>query len=685
MKKILILITFLINSFLLFGQSEWVEVNTFAGNLKSIFFIDKFHGWAVGDNGVAIKTVDGGYTWTSLFTGTKANLNSVAFLNKNIGFASGSSGTIIKTTNGGTSWSPLNSNTTENLSKGMKIISSTNIIIPFVSFESKAESKYLFSNDGGNTWSTKTMGANYYVFCFEFIDGNTGFAGLGPSVAYNSDSMIVYKTTDGGNTWNLLYLEPKFSGTSFAYSGMVSMSFINSMVGYGYVLTHTGFGKIVKTTDGGVTWTKVTSCHDRSGQVFYHSDQTIWQISFDMMGQLYSIFKSKDDFDNCIPSHNLQVTDYFFFKDNSNLGWAINGSSVYRYDPIAHSNIKFYTNVNPNASNPNNILVPGKIVRFKVEVKNNTFSNLLTLSGTISTNNPYVTIKNSTGTFNNIQSGAKGWSANEFEIELSNNIPNNEVIEFEMTLNDQINKNGPWVNSFSFPVILNPFNMSNNIIDDDNIPDSKGNNNDIAEPGETIEIIPLMDNNTNHGFSDLKGYLFTPYPEIEIWNNVQGATEMVYNNYSYGNIGPNAVNAMPEKDFVFNNNFTTLYSLPFDMIMTGYVSSFNGSKKYKDIEFRWGTGFIMNGGQPNPPTPLSNLGTEKVEIKIFPNPNNGKFLVEGEDIQKIEVFDVSGKLVTLINNTKSERQIKMDLINNGIYFIKVYHSDKILVKKIITN
>ena len=50
--------------------------------------------------------------WVTQNSGTTRNLNSVYFIGVNSGYAVGDSGTILKTINGGVSWALQNSNTT---------------------------------------------------------------------------------------------------------------------------------------------------------------------------------------------------------------------------------------------------------------------------------------------------------------------------------------------------------------------------------------------------------------------------------------------------------------------------------------------------------------------------------------------------------------------------------------------
>lgn len=82
-----------------FGMEE--EVYT----LKSIYFLDSQLGWAAGEYGLLLKTIDGGKSWLKQNSGTENSLTGIEFLNAELGFAVGLDGTIVKSTDGGISWS----------------------------------------------------------------------------------------------------------------------------------------------------------------------------------------------------------------------------------------------------------------------------------------------------------------------------------------------------------------------------------------------------------------------------------------------------------------------------------------------------------------------------------------------------------------------------------------------------
>ncbi len=101
------------------GGANWAAVNTpdigGRNQLRSIWFVDKKFGCAVGDGGAILVTTDGGRKWTLCKKVTDKNLYAVCFTNTKNGWAVGQNGTILETTNGGNSWKKANSPTGETL------------------------------------------------------------------------------------------------------------------------------------------------------------------------------------------------------------------------------------------------------------------------------------------------------------------------------------------------------------------------------------------------------------------------------------------------------------------------------------------------------------------------------------------------------------------------------------------
>lgn len=84
------------------AQEGWFRQTSGTNSyLEDVSFTDSDNGTAVGENGIILRTTDGGTTWTSQTSGTTYLLRGVSFTDSNNGTAVGIPGTILRTTTGG--------------------------------------------------------------------------------------------------------------------------------------------------------------------------------------------------------------------------------------------------------------------------------------------------------------------------------------------------------------------------------------------------------------------------------------------------------------------------------------------------------------------------------------------------------------------------------------------------------
>jgi photosystem II stability/assembly factor-like uncharacterized protein len=225
------------------GGETWNEINSGISNLiYSIQFIDDTFGFAAGEYGM-YKTVNGGDSWTRIAIESAhhsgSNMYGIFFFDENEGFSVGTRGRIAHTTDAGENWK-LYSKLDSNISQ-IEILSNSKII-------ARSGSNFYKSENEGINWSyagTPRYGA--YTTKFDFIDENTGFCIAGGTVGTSSNPETIYKTLDGGITWN----KTANFGLDFDY-GAYSLEFINEKLGFisgGY-----NSRKTFKTIDGGEVW-----------------------------------------------------------------------------------------------------------------------------------------------------------------------------------------------------------------------------------------------------------------------------------------------------------------------------------------------------------------------------------------------------------------------------------------------
>ncbi len=85
-------------------------------------------------------------------------------------------------------------------------------------------------------------------------------------------------------------------------------------------------------------------------------------------------------------------------------------------------------------------------------------------------------------------------------------------------------------------------------------------------------------------------------------------------------------------------------------------------------------------------TSTVDIKNKTFDMDISPNPASEKIFVHAEDqIYQIQIFDISGRLIRGISfiGNKSTYELKIDQLNEGVYFIKAYSENGYSVEKFI--
>lgn len=99
----------------------------------------------------------------------------------------------------------------------------------------------------------------------------------------------------------------------------------------------------------------------------------------------------------------------------------------------------------------------------------------------------------------------------------------------------------------------------------------------------------------------------------------------------------------------------------------------------------------VNVVNPSVATGINSAEAAELNYSIFPNPNNGLFNLSlnglNSDNVNVSVYSVVGKLVYQSegssNNGTFSKDISLDGVSNGVYFIKVASDNKVITKKVI--
>ncbi|MFD2551437.1 YCF48-related protein [Bizionia sediminis] len=213
------------------GGTTWTEQATGVRALD-IFFISESKGWAVG-NLNSFYTNDGGNTWTTVQVGSTAgseSLLAVYFISETKGWATGYN-YVYRTTDGGLTWTGV-------LPRG-GIFNDIYFTSETVGYVVGSLNYILKTTDGGITWTDQSVGNPFTTHrAVHFVDANTAYV--------CGDDGVIKKSTDAGATWTSLNAE-----TNNNNARLNDIVFTDANTGWVVGNDRT----IRSTTDGGVTWT----------------------------------------------------------------------------------------------------------------------------------------------------------------------------------------------------------------------------------------------------------------------------------------------------------------------------------------------------------------------------------------------------------------------------------------------
>jgi len=327
--------------------SQWLQQTSgVTSPLLDIDFINPNTGWTCGDNGVILKTTNGGTNWFQQSSGVFKALWGIEAVDSNIIWCVGQWNTILKTTDGGNNWIVMRDGptSTPNFYKAFFLNANTGWML---------KNNYILrtTNGGISFDSTNTV----YTFLWDifFKDASTG-------VLCGNGSRIL-KSTDGGAIWNEIVIPIH----NFGRPDFYRLSFVGNT---GWVVAQGssfGLGKLVyRTTDFGSSW-------DTIGRVLYPIGEENYSVFFSSLNTGYCggtggyIFKTTNGGFNWI-QQSVPINGYrgdFYFTNDTN-GWVVggggyilnttNGGTYVGIEPISNTipfkhNIK---NIFPNPFNP---------------------------------------------------------------------------------------------------------------------------------------------------------------------------------------------------------------------------------------------------------------------------------------------------------------------------------------------
>ncbi len=258
--------------------------------LSAVCIVNRTNCWIAGDGGVVLKSNNGGTTWTKCTNVTgNVDLYCISAYDENKVIVGDGSGNIFRTTDGGTTWA----NVSTNAGSFMDVVDYVNADLAYaIGDPTGSVWRLLKSTDGGATWNLATS----LAAASGEAGWNCSYERIGLNVWFGTNKTKIYKSSTG--------LEgPWTSGATGSYVNSYGIAFSDEMNGIATVNDATN-GKIMKTTDGGVSWVLTTYPVTGLSNLpdFVHGTPYVW------VGTFSSGIRHSSDYGSTWVTDNLPTT-----------------------------------------------------------------------------------------------------------------------------------------------------------------------------------------------------------------------------------------------------------------------------------------------------------------------------------------------------------------------------------------
>jgi len=166
-------------------------------------------------------------------------------------------------------------------------------------------------------------------------------------------------------------------------------------------------------------------------------------------------------------------------------------------------------NSNDSVGNDDGDVNPGETIELRLLLQNSGNETIASATATISTDSDYITVLDNEENYTNLTPGNDSYPADDFEFSVSASAPHNEVIEFEVVIEDDAG------NSWTEPIFITIKSASLGVID---YYINGGDN--IINPGETATLTTLLENIGTIDATEIYGELSCANSKINIEDNI---------------------------------------------------------------------------------------------------------------------------------------------------------------------
>lgn len=347
-------------------QTTSIPANSDGKRFDDVFFLNENLGWAANGHYASVyKTTDGGLNWTEQLNESMLDGNyyfrNIEFLDQNIGFLGTLNGTLFSTSDGGENWT----NVTNILPNpvaicGIDAIGNSTIYGCGAYF---SPAFIIKSTDSGSNWEYIDMSEHATALVEILFTSET----LGYTSGRNSNGACILKTIDGGLTWTEIFN----SNIPGEYVWKLQI-LEDSNVFFGSISSIApNTGKLIKSTNNGLTWNSYDAPETDIQAVGFINESIGW------MGGHTTGFYETIDGGQTWTNINIGSNLNRIYIISPTIAYA-SGTSIYKYTDETLSNV----DVSDNSFKNLEIQIANNPVRYTLEFNiyfNNTDNILIEL------------------------------------------------------------------------------------------------------------------------------------------------------------------------------------------------------------------------------------------------------------------------------------------------------------------
>jgi len=225
------------------GGVNWVDIS---GNLTNVLHTGKMTSYiadntekdiilTAGSNGVIMRTTDEGNSWDIKTEYSMEDLHDILIYDQNNYYICGNNGTLIKSTDQGITWGQVQLNTSPDLNSLISMPPASSRVINIIAV---GQNGACIASTNMVDWFTVTLPVQEDILSITSYE-NTVICG--------TETGKILRSTNRGNSWSVI--------SSGVNTELYQIEFIDQST----LIGTTSQGKVVRSTDSGVNWNVIST------------------------------------------------------------------------------------------------------------------------------------------------------------------------------------------------------------------------------------------------------------------------------------------------------------------------------------------------------------------------------------------------------------------------------------------